>query len=124
MGDWWDRIGNVEFQRELAAEDARERVYVAEEHLLQWLWLCQCGATYCRACYARGGFHIPATWWEPEDYEPCGCCVGRDNGGDEQHCTCPRCGKPALDATTNESACTACGWAWGRGADDCLPQFF
>jgi len=69
---------------------------------------------HCTNCEGRGGFHVPATRWEPEDYDLCVCAEAGN---------CPRCGTVAWAVDNeDETPCPTCHWNWGKGKDDAAPQ--
>lgn len=73
---------------------------------------------YCRSCEGVGGFDIPMHVYrdgsaDPPDFDICSCVEeGR----------CPRCGADDLDTEDGPTACAACGWYWGEGAEDVAPH--
>lgn len=85
----------------------------------------------CKKCSATGIIHDPGVYrypdgsGDPPSDDPCEQCTAKINPEqpDDECCAyCPRCATFGLDITTDESACATCGWAWGRGADDYMPE--
>lgn len=83
---------------------------------------------HCRKCEGRGGIEtqydpsppgisLSAGWmYELELCETCQCV---------DPARCPRCGVDILDwqhFQEDETPCPYCGWDWGNGPDDVMPE--
>lgn len=78
------------------SESCQKRQAAAKAWKEQW-------PGHCKDCYGRGYHFHPATRYQPEDVDVCGCL---ETG------TCPRCGKSIdLDTEAGTSTCPTCGWS-------------
>lgn len=86
-----------------------------EQRMLE-AWLAD-WPSYCRTCNAQGGEEIQQSFFNPVDFVHCNCVENN---------YCPRCDRPeAFQEKFHdmpEGPCVHCGWNWGDGENDFMPQ--
>ena len=87
----------------------------------------------CVGCLAHGYIEYPGVYrfsdgsGEPPSTDLCNECTGNSADGEADGVYvaighCPRCGNGNLRVDVDTIPCPDCGWNWGHGSDDYMPD--